>query len=206
MGIAIPLHAVRNLPDRKKLMNKRTVALSILCALSFQGILHAQRVKGSDTLLPLTQELAEQYLKKEPDAEVIVTGGGSGVGIAALPENTTDIAMASRQIGCGREPVESGGTSYQGAARSHIQGQDHQLERCRGRGPEDSGLFPRDFIRHIRVLQGKRPGEQELYEQHPLDACHRRHHPVCQTDQRGDRVYRLPQAPSSSLSDRPKGR
>ena len=71
----------------EKLMNKRTVALSILCALSFQGILHAQRVKGSDTLLP-----------QEPDAEVIVTGGGSGVGIAALPENTTDIAMASRQI------------------------------------------------------------------------------------------------------------
>ena len=82
----------------EKLMNKRIVLLSFLCALLMQGISYAQRVKGSDTLLPLTQELAEQYLKKEPGAEVIVTGGGSGVGIAALPENTTDIAMASRQI------------------------------------------------------------------------------------------------------------
>lgn len=77
---------------------KRTVLLSILCALFLQGVSYAQRIKGSDTLLPLTQELAEQYLEEHPDAEIIVTGGGSGVGIAALPENTTDIAMASRRI------------------------------------------------------------------------------------------------------------
>ena len=68
---------------------KRTVLLSILCALFLQGVSYAQRIKGSDTLLPLTQELAEQYLEEHPDAEIIVTGGGSGVGIAALPENTT---------------------------------------------------------------------------------------------------------------------
>ena len=82
---------------------KRTAVLVILCFLLVQGVSFAQRIKGSDTLLPLTQELAEQYLEKNPDAELIVTGGGSGVGIAALPENTTDIAMASRRIKFGEK-------------------------------------------------------------------------------------------------------
>lgn len=82
---------------------KRTAVLTILCVLLLQGVSSAQRVKGSDTLLPLTQELAEQYLKKHPESEIIVTGGGSGVGIAALPENTTDIAMASRRIKFGEK-------------------------------------------------------------------------------------------------------
>ena len=48
-------------------------------------------------------EVAEQYLEKHPESEIIVTGGGSGVGIAALPENTTDIAMASRRIKFGEK-------------------------------------------------------------------------------------------------------
>ena len=82
---------------------KRTAVLTILCVLLLQGVSSAQRVKGSDTLLPLTQELAEQYHEKHPESEIIVTGGGSGVGIAALPENTTDIAMASRRIKFGEK-------------------------------------------------------------------------------------------------------
>ena len=82
---------------------KRTAVLTILCVLLLQGVSSAQRVKGSDTLLPLTQELAEQYLEKHPGSEIIVTGGGSGVGIAALPGNTTDIAMASRRIKFGEK-------------------------------------------------------------------------------------------------------
>ena len=58
----------------------------------------AQRIKGSDTVLPLTQELAEIFMKQHPSATVVVTGGGSGVGISALMDGTTDLAMASRRI------------------------------------------------------------------------------------------------------------
>lgn len=63
----------------------------------------AQRIKGSDTVLPLTQELSELYMKRHPGASVTVTGGGSGVGISALMEGTTDIAMASRRIKFGEK-------------------------------------------------------------------------------------------------------
>lgn len=79
-------------------MKKGHILISIFAALCVHTQADAQRIKGSDTLLPLTQELAEEYLAGHPDDEIIVTGGGSGVGIAALPENTTDIAMASRRI------------------------------------------------------------------------------------------------------------
>lgn len=55
-------------------------------------------VKGSDTILVLGQMWAEEYMKANPDTTIQVTGGGSGVGIAALLDNTTDIANASRKI------------------------------------------------------------------------------------------------------------
>ena len=59
---------------------------------------NAQKIKGSDTVLPLSQQAAENFMNKNPQARVTVTGGGSGVGISALLDNTTDIAMASRAI------------------------------------------------------------------------------------------------------------
>lgn len=66
----------------------------------FSGIttMSAQNIKGSDTVLPLTQRLAEEYMKEYPERRVTVTGGGSGVGISALIEGTADIAMSSRAI------------------------------------------------------------------------------------------------------------
>ncbi len=58
----------------------------------------AQKIKGSDTMLPLSQKEAEEFMKRVSGQTVTVTGGGSGVGISALLEGTTDLAQASRKI------------------------------------------------------------------------------------------------------------
>lgn len=56
------------------------------------------KIKGSDTVLPLSQKEAEVFMKKYSGSKITVTGGGSGVGIAAFLDGSTDIAMASRKI------------------------------------------------------------------------------------------------------------
>lgn len=55
-------------------------------------------VKGSDTMVVLAQKWAEAYMAKNPSTKIQVTGGGSGVGIAALQNKTTDICNSSRKI------------------------------------------------------------------------------------------------------------
>lgn len=75
------------------------VRRSLLIALSLLSIsASAQRIKGSDTVLPVAQQTAERFMNQHPGTRVTVTGGGTGVGISALLDNTTDIAMASRPI------------------------------------------------------------------------------------------------------------
>lgn len=56
------------------------------------------QIKGSDTILNASQSIAESYMSENKGARIAVTGGGSGVGISALINKTTDIAMASRNI------------------------------------------------------------------------------------------------------------
>ncbi|MGC9337706.1 MAG: phosphate ABC transporter substrate-binding protein [Candidatus Cloacimonadia bacterium] len=53
---------------------------------------------GSTTVLPIAQKAAEDFMKMNPNANISVRGGGSGVGIAALIDGTTDIANASRPM------------------------------------------------------------------------------------------------------------
>lgn len=55
-------------------------------------------IKGSDTMVHLASAWAEAFMKAHPDVDISVTGGGSGTGIAALLNGTTDICIASRKI------------------------------------------------------------------------------------------------------------
>ncbi len=55
-------------------------------------------IKGSDTMVILGQRWSEEFMKKNPGTKLQVTGGGSGTGISALINGTTDICMSSRPI------------------------------------------------------------------------------------------------------------
>lgn len=72
-----------------------TAAALAFCATSQAGNITA---KGSDTLVILAQKWAETYMAKNSAVKIQVTGGGSGTGFAALQNQTTDLANASRKI------------------------------------------------------------------------------------------------------------
>jgi phosphate transport system substrate-binding protein len=55
-------------------------------------------IKGSTTVLPIAQKVAEAYMKAYPDVSISISGGGSGNGIKAILDGTTDIADSSRFI------------------------------------------------------------------------------------------------------------
>ena len=78
-------------------------ALGLLAAGSLTQCGGAKReeaitLKGSDTMVILGQRWAEAYMGGHPGVVIQVTGGGSGTGIAALINGTTDVAQSSRSI------------------------------------------------------------------------------------------------------------
>jgi phosphate transport system substrate-binding protein len=56
------------------------------------------KISGSTTVLPIVQKAADQYMAAHPDADIQVSGGGSGVGIQAIGAKTVDIGMSSREV------------------------------------------------------------------------------------------------------------
>jgi len=77
-------------------MKKLILSIMMICAVA--PSFYAQKVKGSDTVLPLAQKEAEVFMKNNNKKGITVIGGGSGVGLSALIEGTTDIAMSSRKM------------------------------------------------------------------------------------------------------------
>lgn len=74
------------------------ILLILLLTMPVQAQQTKITVKGSDTMVILAQKWAELYMKKNPLTSVQVTGGGSGTGITALINGTTDICNSSRPM------------------------------------------------------------------------------------------------------------
>jgi phosphate transport system substrate-binding protein len=81
-----------------KLRHTTSLLAAILLAIAQPVRAGNITVKGSDTMVLLAQRWAEKYMGGHQDAAIQVTGGGSGTGIAALLNKTTDIANSSRPI------------------------------------------------------------------------------------------------------------
>ena len=83
-------------------MKKKIIISLIALALIgiFSGFMLQEKitVKGSDTMVILAQRWAERYMSDHPEVSLQVTGGGSGTGISALINGTTDICNASRPM------------------------------------------------------------------------------------------------------------
>lgn len=80
----------------KKLL---VIFMSVFFLMSLGTLSYAEdlRIDGSTTVLPIAQKAAEVFMKKNPSIKVFVSGSGSGTGIKALIDGTTDIATSSRE-------------------------------------------------------------------------------------------------------------
>ena len=76
---------------------KSIITGALLGALSIAGA-GTITVKGSDTMVIMAQRWAEVYMADHTGVQIQVTGGGSGTGISALINGTTDICNSSRPI------------------------------------------------------------------------------------------------------------
>ena len=81
------------------LIKKAALGLVMLC-LTAGTVLAADSIviKGSTTVLPVAQGTLEAFMKANPGVQMSLSGGGSGEGVKALIDKTTDIATSSREI------------------------------------------------------------------------------------------------------------
>lgn len=80
--------------SRNKFVSVCLVFFTLSFAVSAQNL----KLKGSDTLLPLAERWAQLYQKTNAQVHLALSGGGSGLGIAALLKGETDVAESSRPL------------------------------------------------------------------------------------------------------------
>ena len=80
-------------------IKKSALGLVMLCLMAGTALAaDSVVIKGSTTVLPVAQGTLEAFMKANPDVQMSLSGGGSGEGIKALIDKTTDIATSSREI------------------------------------------------------------------------------------------------------------
>ena len=145
--------------------------------------------KGSDTMVNLAQVWAEEYRKVRPEVDIEISGGGSGVGIAALVKGTIDLATASRNMK--PEEIESAKRNTGKEPKEFIVGHDalavfvpkdnplteitfDQLAAIYGEGGKitkwsDLGVkLPGDQDEIIRISRQSSSGTYEFFREHVL--------------------------------------
>lgn len=86
-----------NITMKKQYLFIFLITLFLMCGTSFAEAKNIV-IKGSTTVLPIAQKVAEAYMKANPGVSISISGGGSGNGIKALIDGTTDVADSSRFI------------------------------------------------------------------------------------------------------------
>jgi phosphate transport system substrate-binding protein len=79
----------------------KRIIFSIIAVLFAAGLAIAADslvIKGSTTVLPITQAALDVYMKENKGVQISLSGGGSGEGIKALIDKIADIANSSREI------------------------------------------------------------------------------------------------------------
>src|SRR5512136_1668868 len=103
----------------KKLLSVLIIAL-IVGAMGTSMVMAKEtvRVSGSTTVLPLAEGGAEAFNGEQSDYNVLVTGGGTGVGMKNIAEGNSEIGMASREVT--NEEISQFGDKFQ----EHLVGYD----------------------------------------------------------------------------------
>jgi phosphate transport system substrate-binding protein len=83
----------------KMLRRSLVVGLILLiCGTSLAVATENVVIKGSTTVLPIAQAALDAYMKAHPGVNISLSGGGSGDGIKAMIDKSTDLATSSREI------------------------------------------------------------------------------------------------------------